>query len=174
MSWVLFLLIGAMLLFVARGLVPRRIIPRQDGRRLVLTSPLLGRLLADLRLVFWVGMCAFFLVLFAISREWLVAGLFLLILLRFSWQMYRNAIRGTLVVDQAQNTISVGPRVVGQVSELVALQVDAQDAQSVVLVLRDDGRQDRGVLVRGADRTDGQTISLALAELLHIPIVEAR
>jgi hypothetical protein len=173
MAWITYLLLAAVLLVVARWLTPRRMTVRQDGTRLVLSSPLLARLLEDLRLVTWGALSAFFLALFAISREWLPVGLFALILLRIGWLVYRNVTRGTLIVDPAQDAIQLGPRVIGRVSELVALQVSRRESTSVVLVLRDGARQDRGVLVRGADRADGPTISGALAEFLHVPVMES-
>ncbi len=173
MAWIPYLLLAPALLVLARWLTPRGMTARQDGTRLVLSRPLVSRLLADLRLVAWGAMSAFFLALFLISREWLAVALFLLILLRIGWLVYRNVTRGTLVVDTSEDAIRLGPRVIGRVSELVALQVSQRESATVVLVLRDEAKQDRGVVVGGADRNDGRKISDALADFLHVPIMEA-
>ncbi len=177
MAWIPFLipylLLAAVILVLTRAFVPRRAVVRQEGTRLVIASPLLARVLHDQRLVAWGTMSAFLVILFVASREWLLVAVCLVILLRISWLVYRNVTRGTLVIDPGGDAIQLGRRMVGRVSELVALQVSPAEPATVVLVLRGGPRQDRGVLVRGLDRTDGHTISSAIASYLHVPIMES-
>ncbi len=173
MVWIPYLVLAAILVVFLRAVVPRRVVVRQDDTRLLIASPLLARLLEDLRLLAWGTMTAVLLVAFGMLREWILMAICAIILLRIGWQVYRKATRATLIVDPRADTIQLGPRVVGRVSELVALQVSPSEPSSVVLVLRDGSRQDRGVLVQGADPADGDTISTTLASHLRVPIMES-
>jgi hypothetical protein len=174
-------LLGIAIMAAVLGLLgfslPRRARIAHEPSRLVVSRPVAGRLIGDLRLLLAGALAAYFLTVFLISREWVLVALAVLVLLRMAWSVKRSRDRRAIVVDSVEDQIREGGRVVGRVSALVAVQLGPRDPTSLLLVFRDattgDGvTQDRGVALAAADRADAWNIGTAIARYLSVPLVE--
>jgi hypothetical protein len=148
--------------------------PRIEERtdRLVVWRSTLAGFVSDLRFILSGALAAYLIGVFLLSRQWLLLGVAILVILRMAWVVLRTRHRGRIVVDRQLDRVEVGGTLAGAASSLAAVEIVAQVHAGLVLVFREIGLPDRGTPVPVADRDDAEAIASAIARFARVPIVK--